>query len=214
MFSLYAKHYDKFYQNKPYKKEIKFVYKWADNPSFILDIGCGSANYWKYYPDYVRLVGVEKSKDMIKQAGIKAIITEDILNFNPVIYMHSIECMTALFNVINYIPDHSWWSKFPLKKDGYFIFDIWDKNKVDREGFKQTIRRVGDITRVITPMDYNGHKVRLNISISNGGEDITEIHTMYIYSRSDIERFAGDNFVIEGVKTTNDWHIWYRLRKK
>jgi hypothetical protein len=124
----YSKVYDLLNQDKKYQEECEFVYRWASMPNSIIDIGCGTANYWKYFP--VRPLGIEKSKEMILQSEyFKDILCEDITEFTPPRNIE-FDCAIALFDVLNYIHDHSWWENLPIKKGGYFIFDIWDMEKV------------------------------------------------------------------------------------
>jgi len=208
----YAKYYDLLNQNKPYRKECNFIYKWADRPRTMLDIGCGTADYWKHWPEGTIVIGVEKSQEMVKQSKYSLHIKEG--DMNNMVFPYSVDCVTALFDVINYIPEHDWWHRLPLKKGGYFIFDIWDKDKVDKEGFRQTIKRIGNVARVITPLGYNGKRVSLNIIISDGLIEEAEIHEMYLYDENDIKRFCGKDFNITGKKETDTWQMWYRLQKK
>lgn len=75
----YSKYYDLFNQDKKYKKEIEFVYKWAENPKRVLDIGVGTGNYWKYINKDCEILGVERSKEMISISDFKnKIINLDI----------------------------------------------------------------------------------------------------------------------------------------
>lgn len=208
----YAKYYDLLNQNKPYKKEIETIYKWAGKPMSIFDIGCGTANYWKYYPPRTFIVGIERSIEMALQVRGHAIMG-DISAFNFQRYS-DFNCATALFDVINYIPDHKWWKNLPLKKGGFFIFDIWDKEKVEKEGFRSTIRRVEDVTRVITPFGYDRNTVTLKVQITTPDEDDTELHKLYIYSEDDIKKFAGKEFRIVEKKGTKGWQTWYKLVRK
>lgn len=67
----YARYYDLFNQDKRYRKEIEFVFKWAEKPAKILDFGAGTAGYWKYYPKSAMVLGIEKSKDMINMSENK-----------------------------------------------------------------------------------------------------------------------------------------------
>ena len=160
----YAKYYDLLNSDKPYKKEIKFVYKWAEKPKSILDVGVGTASYWKHYPEKVILTGIEKSVDMFLQANDERIYLGDITHY--IHHPYSFDCITALFDVINYIPTHDWWKRLPLKKGGYFIFDIWDKEKVNKDGFRTTTKYRGGITRTIEPLIANETQVKLNILLT------------------------------------------------
>ena len=215
MFYKYAQYYDVFNYDKPYDTEISFVYEWADKPRSIIDIGCGTANYWDYYPAGTEIIGIEKSRYMGSKAD--KIICADITNYKT---KERFDCATALFNVINYIPSHGWWKNIPVKPGGFFIFDIYDKKKVDIEGFKETEKVVGGfgvegIRRIIKPSRYDGKSVNLNIQVyGEQGKLVEENHRLYIYSLRNIEKFCGDNFKIVDVKPTNKWQTWYKLLRK
>jgi SAM-dependent methyltransferase len=232
MFGDYAKYYDVINRDKPYKKECKFIYKWADKPKSILDIGCGTANYWQYFP--IRPIGIEKSKEMIAQSKYqKCIIQADILNMSSISTMPcnraempfsdtnsqkttptTFDCVIALFDVMNYLPSHDWWKSLPLKKGGYFIFDIWDSNKVKKDGFSDSTKIVNGIEREIYPWKQSKKAVFLIIF---GQKDrplfSPEIHLMFIYSAKDIQKFCGKEFHIEHVIPTKTWQTWYKLRR-
>ena len=212
----YAKYYDLMNQDKHYKKEIEFVYKWADKPLSILDIGCGTASYWKYYPTSTYIKGFERSMPMGKMSTAlprKELITIGDVTTSKFSFL-PFDCSTALFDVINYIPKHDWWKNLPLKKGGYFIFDIWDKEKVDKMGFRMTIKAKGGITRIINPLRYDGKSVKLNVTLSNSDFEETELHTMYVYSEKDIKKFCGKQFEIVDKKETKTWQTWLKLKRK
>lgn len=206
----YAQHYNKFNEGKPYQKEVEFIYEWAGKPKSIIDIGCGTANYWSFFPKKTRLLGVDKSKDMID--GRENIVCADITK-----YRHKgkhFDCAVALFDVLNYIPEHSWWANLPIRKGGYFIFDIWDKKKVEEDGFKVTKKDAGQVSRYITPLRKDANSVDLRVEVLNMTQHCEEIHTMYIWGYEDILRFCGHEFEIVGVKSTQTWQQFYKLRRK
>lgn len=209
MFEKYAQYYDLFNKDKDYKKEIEFVYEWAEKPKSVLDLGAGTGSYWKYYPKSVKLSGVDQSLEMAKKE--KAIVQGDITTHD---YKGRVDCVTALFDVVNYVHKHDWWGKLPLEKGGYFIFDIWDKEKVDKQGFSRTVKTSGNALRIITPLEYTGREVKLKIDFEDSVFSFSEIHTMYLYSQRDIERFCGDTFEIVEVKPTSNWQSWYKCRRK
>lgn len=215
---MFARHYAKYYSvlnsEKKYKDEIEFVYDWAGKPKEVLDIGCGTANYWKYFPGHVRIRGVERSEEMREASGLgEEVLNIDIQN-DRIKGVNRYGLITALFDVMNYIPVHNWWKRLPFRKNGTFIFDVWDKEKVDRDGFRRTDRIVGDVRRVIFPISYDGREVRLRVMLFGPGFVHTEVHKMFLFSKKDIERFAGKCFEIEEVKKTEKWQSWYRLRRK
>ena len=213
MFSkVYAKNYDIFNSGKPYAKEIKFVYEWAKKPRTVFDIGCGTASYWKHYPEKTILFGVEKSKAMCEQAPYRGeVICGDVRGIK---IESKFDCATALFDVINYIPKHDWWNKIPVKKGGYFIFDLWDKKKVEKDGFRVTVKKSKDAIRVISPINQDSKSVELLVSVVSVSNIFQEIHRMYLYSHADIERFCGKEFKIVSIKETQTWHTWVKCRRK
>lgn len=209
----YAKYYDLFNREKPYKEEIDLVYKLADKPEWIFDIGPGTAVYWKYYPKKVKLFGVDRSPAMIEMADKSRgqIVCADIRD-----YAHNgkFECVTALFDVINYIPRHDWWGNLPLETGGYFLFDIWDKEKVDKDGFKKTVKVVDGATRTITLVSYENGKVTFELKIEDKETILKEMHWMYLYSQDDIKGFCGDSYEISDIVKTKSWQSWYKLKRK
>lgn len=213
---MFAKHYAKCYElfnlDKAYKKEIKFVYKWAEHPNKILDIGCGTADYWRHWPDSVAVLGIEKSKDMIDLSRYKNSIIHGDVALKPI--GHKVDLVTALFDVMNYIPEHSWWARLPLITDGFFIFDVLDKEKADKDGFKETLRRIGSTSRRITPLAYDGKAVDLRIEVIDQDVMFEEKHTMYLHSHAEIEQFCGDEFEIVDIKETKTWQKWYKCKKR
>ena len=206
----YAEYYDLFNQSKPYEEEIKFVYRWAENPKSIFDIGAGTGSYWKYYPPKIKISGIDLSKEMLKN-GDKRIVQGDITKYK---HAGKVDCVTALFDVLNYVHKHDWWENLPLGNGGYFIFDIWDKEKVDKQGFSRTAKSVGNVTRIIKPIDYDGREVMLQIDIEDSKGSFSEIHRMYLYSQRDIERFCGNDFDIFEIKPTGTWQLWFKLKRK
>ncbi len=213
--------YDLFNKDKDYKGEIEFVYRWAKNPKSIFDIGAGTGSYWKYYPKGTDIFGIDKSISMAKHSN--NIVHGDITK-----YVHSKErfdCATALFDVLNYIPNHDWWSNIPVKKGGYFVFDIWSKDKIEKDGFKKTFKKVGEYARSIDPIKQSSKFVDLRITILKTKFDNTaevgwyepisqEIHRMYIYSLGDIKEFCGEEFQIEEIQKTKSWQTWIKCKRK
>jgi len=208
---MYSKYYELFNQDKPYEREIKFVYKWAEKPKWIFDIGAGTGSYWKYYPKKTNIFGVDKSPSMIENSKNRQIACFDITQYK---HHGRFDCATALFDVMNYIPEHDWWKEIPIDKGGYFIFDIFDKLKVDKEGFLTTVKKIKNATRTITPITYDGKTINLSIRVDNNGVVFIENHRMFLHSHEDIEKFCGNDFEIVEVWPTEQWQTWYKLRRK
>lgn len=211
---MFAKNYSTFYellnQDKPYEQEIRFIYDWANKPKSIFDIGCGTGNYWKFYPKKTRIVGIDQSRHMAH--GLKNIICADIRKYK---HKGRFDCATALFDVLNYIPNNTWWKNIPLKKGGYFIFDIWDTKKIEQDGFKKTTKLIDHTTRHITPIRVEPKSVDLQIDVLIGNRDFEEIHTLYLHSYADIlAACASNGFEVVGVRSTKKWQTWYKCVKK
>lgn len=205
----YALHYDILNKEKPYKKEIDFVYQWAGKPKSIFDIGCGTAKYWRFYPKKTAIVGIDKSRSMASIAG--GVICADITKYDA---QGSFDCATALFDVLNYVTNLGWWRNIPVKKGGYFIFDVWDKEKVDRDGFEETYKKVNGVFRRIIPGYYDGDDIDLQIEVIEGKKRFVETHRMHVHSLDDIEQACGNDWAISGIKKTRTWQTWYRLKRK
>lgn len=207
----YSQYYDLFNQDKPYKKEIQFVYKWAGKPQSIFDVGCGTACYWKYYPTSTVLVGVERSISMADPE--KNITYCDITRYKP--GQQLFDCATALFDVVNYISRHDWWKKLPIAEGGFFIFDIWDKKKIEKEGFRETVKTAErGIQRIINPIRLDWNSVDLGIKVIDKDKTFYEKHRLYLHSHEDILAYCGREFEVVDVKETETWQRWYKLRKK
>ena len=204
----YAQYYNLFNSDKPYQKEIEFVYEWAEKPKSIFDIGSGTGSYWKFYPKETQLMGVEKSQSMIPKT--QQIICADIMTYK---HKGAFDCATALFDVINYIPRHDWWKNIPSDT---FIFDMWDKKKVLKDGFKETTKKIGGVTRNIVPLHWDKKRVYLRIQVYEEATErfFEEEHVMHLHSHEDIERFCGKQFKIVDVVPTRRWMTWYKLKRK
>ena len=122
------------------------------------------------------------------------------------------DCVTALFDVINYVPTLHWIKNLPLKKGGYFIFDIWNMNKVNRDGFRSTFKRAGEIRRTINPHRV-GDRVDLDIFIRTPKKTFDEKHILYLYSKDDIIDALKGVFEIVVIKHTDTWQSFYKAIK-
>lgn len=209
----YARYYELFNSDKPYENEIKLVYDLAERPKKILDIGCGTAHYWKYFPKETIIFGVEKSEYMARLARIKDAIEVIDITKRPIM-LKPMDCVTALFDVLNYIPKHGWWKNLPLKKGGFYVFDVWNTEKVELEGFLPTVKKKDGVLRLIHPTRVDKKSVDLAVDIFDGKKIFHERHKMYLHSHEDIVKFCGKHFEVVDVKYTNTWQTFYKLRRK
>lgn len=208
----YAKHYDLLNKNKPYRHEVEFIYLWAQMPKRILDLGCGTANYWNFFPSGVLINGIEKSIDMRKLSRYtRSIILGDICKMDYG-QLYPYDLAMALFDVVNYAPNLSWIEKLPVKRGGFFIFDILEKKKDEK--FERTERSMGNLKRIIQPRPQIKNKVTLDIFLESDSGTEKETHDLFLWTEKDIKKAAGTAFDIVETKETESWQKWYKLRKK
>jgi len=209
----YAQYYELLNHKKDYKKEIEFVWNWARQPMRILDLGAGTAHYWQYYPEGVVVRGIERSYEMIEMSPYRnCIACQEIQKVDG--FDGPFDLVTALFDVMAYLKDHTWWKNLPLESGGYFIFDMWDKEKVLKDGFKMTILVVKDVVRLITPIYHDEHKVRLQIDLTSSTVCMSEVHEMFLYDLEDIVELAGKEYELTGVQKTENWQTWIKLKRR
>src|SRR3990167_2386597 len=140
IFGDYAQFYNLIYQrSKDYRLEADMVYRWAGNPESIVDLGCGTGLHHKYWKCVV--FGIDRAAKMLAltkpnnhRIYARADIEKDII-------LHKHYCYTALFNVIGYCNLESIISQMQQPAGGIFIFDIWDKAKVDKEPFNTIVKK-------------------------------------------------------------------------
>lgn len=221
IFKDYAQFYDLIYKQKSYKEEATFVYKWANKPKTILDLGCGTGKHIYYLASKTeQIIGIDASLEMLSWAYMRT------KKFNNVKYIFNktnkrlldlpkVDCVMALFNVVGYIGLEKCLKYIPLKRNGYFIYDIWDKNKVQKYGFMkiEKIFKWGKI--LISPVWNNLNVVKLLIEIKpKKGDSLKEFHFIKFYSLKDIN-IIGKKYgykVIE-TKPTETWVKWFKLQK-
>lgn len=215
IFSDYAKYYNLIYKDKPYKKEADFVYNWANKPKTIFEIGCGTGGHAKYWCDKAKIVGVDDSAGMLKNAYRH----KNIRYFNSQIDKFSnikFDCVMALFNVMGYYLLENCLSDLPLKKGGYFIFDIWDAAKFDNDPPQLKLNNFYyDTYRATIPQRLTKRLIQIDFIIV---EDTTikafERHFVEGYFKKDIEDLCRKhNYKIIGVKPTKTWACWYKIMK-
>lgn len=133
MYTNLAYVYDNFMQNVPYDKWFKFILKNLNkNHNTIVDLGCGTGILTqKFYEKGYDITGIDKSKEMIKQAINKnkniKYLSKDFLNIDD---FKNIDVFISTCDSLNYIIDidnifllfqkiyHS------LNNNGLFIFDL------------------------------------------------------------------------------------------
>jgi len=217
IFQAYAEVYDLFRDEEELKKDAATVLELAASPRTILDIGCGTATHWKYYPpSVVKLSGVERSPEMIARSEFKNKITcRDLTDLRCYKQMLYVDVVTALFNVMNYVSNFFWWQYLPVTMGQYLVFDVWDYDKIQKEGFSQTVKRAGAWRRTITPLSVKSDRAVLTLDFFNEdtGKSFSETHVMYLYTAEDFFAACKKRFTVVKIKDTDRWKTWYAFRR-
>ena len=214
MFKDYSRFYDLIYAKKPYKKEADFVYKWANKPKTILELGGGTGKHAQYWVKKARVWCVEQSKEM-QTSYPGAPFIGDITTFDYS-KLPKMDAIFAMFNVVGYADPICYLERLPLKKGGYFIFDCWDSSVVEEEPPEYNGRTFGDITRVVYPTIKNYFPYqRLEITIAQNNKPLfSEIHIVRSYYMDEIEALAKCcGYKIDGIKNEKGWVTWVKLKK-
>ena len=149
-FEKYAKFYDLIYREKNYKEEAEMVYEWADKPTVIVDLGCGTGRHHKYWHCFV--IGIDRSRKMLLRTTAAPKRCYIVSNMETDIALHYAPCYTALFNVMGYCNLEHVISQMKQSTGGIFILDVWDKDKVRKDGFIITIKEYGWGKVVVYPI--------------------------------------------------------------
>lgn len=215
IFSEYAKFYDLIYKDKPYKKEANFVYKWANKPKTILELGGGTGKHAKYWKNKAQVESIEQSKEMAYLNDCVSYIS-DIRTFNYYT-LPKVDAVFAMFNVVGYADLIYYMNKLPIKKGGYFIFDCWDGGMIETEPPTYNCKTFGNIDRLIVPIitKYSPY-LKLQITIVKDNKPIlTEDHIVRSYFQDEIEELCRvGNFELWEKKDEKGWTSWYKLKKR
>lgn len=217
MFGDYAKYYNLIYADKPYEREAEMLYEWAGYPQTILEIGCGTGRHAQYWCKHAKIVGIDASKEMIKHAYIHPNI-KYYTRIQPVLHKQ-FDCVMAIFNVVGYlgmIKFSNWLQYLPLKKEGVFIFDVWDAEKMKNDDPKPTLKYFKGGYRVAVPHILTKRFLRIDIFVVvNDQLAVFERHFAMGFFRRDIDILSKEHgYTISAVKNTPTWTKWYKLKKK
>jgi SAM-dependent methyltransferase len=142
-FGDYAECYAALYQDKDYAGEARFVSrilrKWGAKKSALLELGCGTGSYTRLFArDFRRIVGVDRSPDMLEQALLNAQPPTEAKNISyrqgdirTLRLRAQFDVVAALFHVISYQTENAdlkqafGSARRHLKRNGLFLFDFW-----------------------------------------------------------------------------------------
>jgi SAM-dependent methyltransferase len=216
VFRDYAKYYDLIYKDKNYEGEacyiLNLIKQYKPDSRTILDIGCGTGRHAMEFAKHgYEVTGIDSSIQMIDIA--KQRLNCNVPLSNPPVFYQSdarnfnldrqYDVVVSLFHVISYqatdmdLEQAFTTIKSHMKNNALFIFDIWYgpavlHQKPEERQNHYVVDRY-KITRSSTPeIDFYNNIVDVNYHIVISGPDgykdeITEVHRMRYFSRSQIE---------------------------
>lgn len=224
-FNLYSKYYDLLYRDKAYKSETEYVLNLIKEHSDIKDpalleiieLGSGSGGHAKFLSPLIsKLVGIERSPEMINQAKQKNIqnfipLQGDITDFNQLLIdggiRKSFDAAVSLFHVISYLnTNQQVLNCFKqvnqcLKIGGVFVFDVWfapavfwlkpEKRIKKLENNEIVVNRVAaseiDVLANVVKVNF---KTTVKDKVSGDTIELNEDHPMRCFSIPEIMQFA------------------------
>ena len=219
IFKDYANFYDLIYKDKLYKQEAEFVYNWANKPKNILSLGCGTGQHEKYWCKYTKIIAIDQSEEMIKNAyrhrNIKY-ICENINKFLFHKHLPFIECVVAMFNVVGYCLLKDIMPLLSLEKGKYFIFDFWDASKFNKQPPQPKVKYFDHSYRISLPAQITKRLIRIDFIIVKRGEiKAFERHWVQRYFHKDIQDLCKKyGYKIVGIKPTKSWTVWYKIQRR
>ena len=216
IFSDYAKFYNLLYQDKFYKQEAEFVYKWANKPKTILEIGCGTGRHAEYWCKKAqKIIAIDTSKEMLNRAFKYPNIYYYNKPLEKIKFDQDVDSVFALFNVMGYYLLEECLPKLPLKPKGYFIFDVWNASKFKQQPPVPRLKYFQLGYRVAVPELISKRLVRIDYIIVMWQQvQVFERHFVQGYFKDDIEKLCKlYNYKIIDTKSTSSWQLWVKLQK-
>ena len=217
MFKDYAQYYNLIYKDKDYEKEALRAYEWAERPRSILELGCGTGKHARVWRKKAKVLGIDKSLDMLEQVKGVNHIEGDVTDGRTYKKIKGrFDCAIAMFNVMGYINTRAWWRWLPIKKGGFFIFDCWDRKSMEKYPPMKVDKKIDSLDRkIVIPERILEWCYSFHIFVVSGAKLLVhEHHYCYNYSREEIREWAKINgFEVVEIKKGKGWVINYKLKK-
>lgn len=194
----YANFYDKFYENKNYKRELDFIKDLLRTRNFylsnkrILEIGCGTGNFSVNIQSSNSLTAIDPSSEMITIAKQKfkhmnsSFHQFSISEFNQLSNSQKkFDLIVLLFHVFSYLSKNDIEElKILLEKyldnEGILIFDYWDRSATYKSPpiatTKMLVQKDSTLIRTVTPLsskefnDFTEYYIEIVIKESKLGQ--------------------------------------------
>ncbi len=186
----FAKYYDKFYQNKNYAEEVKFLLNFINKNDHVLDVGCGTGIHASLLQEKeINVEGLDINLEMLNIAKTRLksnLYLQDILNLN---INKKYDVIISMFAVINHLKGTKELEKCLknlkniLNDQGKIIIDL---HNPQNSGHK--IDCVNDMTR---KMEWNYNKntkiEESKIIFEIEGKKYVDHHTFRIFTIEEIK---------------------------
>ena len=234
----YARLYDLFYENKPYQTECEFLIKvFGSNVKTLLDVSCGTGNHIKILNDMgIQTTGIDASNAMLDIATTKVNCPLHNMSMTNFHFKDKFDAIIAMFSSVDYLKDDleldAFFGKVKeyLNKDGFFLFDFWNKNSVHKylqpykeqyygKGLNSFIKRTS-LSKFIDEDTVEVEFVVYNLygdkEIDWNQKPIHEIHTLKVYDPEEMMiNLKSNGFIVEMLPfmkrgediTRKDWNI-------
>jgi SAM-dependent methyltransferase len=213
-FELTSNYYDLLYRDKDYAREVNFIediFKSAQKPRTILEIGCGTGNYSRILmAKGYKVTGVDISENMLSVAKKKCACTFMKGDMRDFFINSKFDACIAMFAVMGYVTENLDIVKAMknirshLQLNSLFIFDVWNGLAVMRNLPELRVKTVEDdkvrIIRIANPkLRSFDHICEVNykfIVLRKGNNKFTEFeenHVVRFYFPQEMKQFLSQS---------------------
>jgi SAM-dependent methyltransferase len=222
-YKVFSTVYDKIMGHVDYERWAKFILNnLPDSKENLatLDIACGTAALFLFYPEYYQKTGIDNSFEMLKVARRNnpedLFIETSMIDFR---INRKFDFITCNHDSINYLLDkksilsHLQTVKSHLKPEGLYFFDISSEENLIQNFHNKIFRDTIDETFIIWENQYDSarkeilSKLFFTINSESGTEEFKEFHIQKFHTTEDIKSLVE----LSGLKLVNigtDYRTW------
>jgi SAM-dependent methyltransferase len=217
---VYAPAYDMLYRDKDYDREVELLGRifrqYGTQPvQTVLDLGCGTGNHTlRLAAKGHEVVGIDRSPEMLAEAGRKAIEQRVTAHFQQADIRHlslrkTFDATLMMFAVLGYQTEEEdvrsvlQGARHHMPPNGLLIFDVWYGPAVLAQGPETRVRTIEHngnswVRRSSGSLDKQTPccRVDFNLKHMRDGqvlEETDECHVMRYFSHEDIDRFLNES---------------------